>query len=358
GGIFHFNSIDGTGGVDLDILSGGRVETSGNLDFTSDSNTVTISGEGSELHQDSGCFYFSGEGNRMLISAGGALNSGGVVIGGPEGSTNNIMTVRGENTLVSTEDINLSGEANRLLIDQGATVQAYWLGLYSGAALDVENGAFESQRLWMESGGVMALTAKADEPPVRITDTATLNGVLSVRLDGGVVPAKDDRFYLFCWSSQPGGTFTTLNLPELSFGLGWDTSALYTAGEISVTGTQDSDEDGMPDAWEIEYFGGDADPDDDPDHDGQSNLEEFIAGMDPTDPDSHFGVEDMVDSIGGMVIRWQSVSNRTYGVYWTGVLTNSLQLLQDGIDYPQNSYTDTLHQAESSGFYKIEVQLQ
>ena len=26
--------------------------------------------------------------------------------------------------------------------------------------------------------------------------------------------------------------------------------------------------------------------------------------------------------------------------------------------YPQNSYTDTVHAAEASGFYKVEVQLQ
>lgn len=49
----------------------------------------------------------------------------------------------------------------------------------------------------------------------------------------------------------------------------------------------DFDSDGMPDAWEIEYFGGTdvADAQGDWDGDGLTNLAEFNAGLDPTDAD-------------------------------------------------------------------------
>jgi uncharacterized repeat protein (TIGR01451 family) len=51
----------------------------------------------------------------------------------------------------------------------------------------------------------------------------------------------------------------------------------------------DNDNDGIPDEWEVK-FGlnplGEADANEDLDGDGQSNLEEFKAGVDPTDPKS------------------------------------------------------------------------
>jgi hypothetical protein len=52
----------------------------------------------------------------------------------------------------------------------------------------------------------------------------------------------------------------------------------------------DSDGDGIPDAWKIEYFGSIDHPDsgaaDDPDGDGLTNLREYQTGLNPTDPDS------------------------------------------------------------------------
>lgn len=51
----------------------------------------------------------------------------------------------------------------------------------------------------------------------------------------------------------------------------------------------DTDGDGIPDYWEEEYFDciDCADPDDDPDDDGHTNLEEYLGDTDPTDPTSH-----------------------------------------------------------------------
>ncbi len=49
----------------------------------------------------------------------------------------------------------------------------------------------------------------------------------------------------------------------------------------------DPDGSGLPASWEIQYFGKTGiDPNADPDHDGLSNLEEFLAGTDPTNPDT------------------------------------------------------------------------
>jgi len=50
----------------------------------------------------------------------------------------------------------------------------------------------------------------------------------------------------------------------------------------------DSDNDGLPDSWETQYFGTlNYDENDDPDDDGSTNLEEYDADTDPSDADSH-----------------------------------------------------------------------
>ncbi|MEE9224446.1 MAG: hypothetical protein V3U51_06845 [Thermoplasmata archaeon] len=52
-----------------------------------------------------------------------------------------------------------------------------------------------------------------------------------------------------------------------------------------VFAEEDIDSDGLPDSWEIQYFGDlSQDGEGDFDSDGFTNLEEYEAGTDPTDP--------------------------------------------------------------------------
>lgn len=52
-----------------------------------------------------------------------------------------------------------------------------------------------------------------------------------------------------------------------------------------VIAYDDFDQDGLPDSWELQYFGDlSQGPGDDFDGDGFINLEEYEAGTDPTDP--------------------------------------------------------------------------
>lgn len=123
-----------------------------------------------------------------------------------------------------------------------------------------------------------------------------------------------------------------------------------------ISGISDSDGDGMLDAWEIQYFGGtNVLPNAHGDTDQFTNLEEYISGTDPTNSDSFFAVTHWLT--GSFVVQWPSVADREYAVLWAESLTNDF--VQQGlmIDHPQNSYTDTIHTAESSGFYKVKVQL-
>jgi len=71
----------------------------------------------------------------------------------------------------------------------------------------------------------------------------------------------------------------------------------YLAGSNptnSLSTPLDTDADGLPDAWEMTYFGTLAyGAGDDPDGDGYSNLQEYIAGTNPNDAASNPGDTDM-----------------------------------------------------------------
>jgi tripartite motif-containing protein 71 len=62
----------------------------------------------------------------------------------------------------------------------------------------------------------------------------------------------------------------------------------------------DMDSDGLDDAWEMTHFGSlDANPGDDPDGDGLSNLQESQQGTDPNNPDTQPPTSELTDPVPG-----------------------------------------------------------
>ncbi|MBT8043080.1 MAG: hypothetical protein KJN98_07905 [Pontiella sp.] len=112
----------------------------------------------------------------------------------------------------------------------------------------------------------------------------------------------------------------------------------------------------MPDDWEIQHFGNiNAMPEAHGDSDSLNNRDEYIAGTDPVAPDSFFSITNF--AVSDRVLQWPSVSDREYTIYWTDSLTNSFQPMGPVIEFPQNSSTDTMHTAEDTSFYKMEVRI-
>ena len=72
---------------------------------------------------------------------------------------------------------------------------------------------------------------------------------------------------------------------------------------------------GLPDDWELEYFGSPtgADPAADPDGDTMSNEAEYTAGTDPRDVGSFLRIESIAVAE-AVIIRVGAISNRTYTV--------------------------------------------
>lgn len=108
-------------------------------------------------------------------------------------------------------------------------------------------------------------------------------------------------------TEQPirGTTFTDTNLPD-GEEFTYQVRAFDFAGNLSPMGEEifvttvaaDTDQDGLPDEWELKYFGEEpAGPGEDSDGDGQTNLQEFQAGTDPKN--FYNGVNPLTETLHG-----------------------------------------------------------
>jgi hypothetical protein len=87
----------------------------------------------------------------------------------------------------------------------------------------------------------------------------------------------------------------------------------------------DTDGNGLPDGWEYNYFHQvtGTDPNADPDGDGMSNRQEYLAGTTPTDATSVFKIlSTMPDTNGTMTITWSCVPGKRYQVYFRDSLNS------------------------------------
>ncbi len=141
------------------------------------------------------------------------------------------------------------------------------------------------------------------------------------------------------------------------------TNAAY-ADDIDITGAQgapDTDSDGLPDWWEIQYYGGatNAIPDAMASNGVNSVKEAYIAGFNPTNPAASFLISNLSPLISENVLQWQGVSGRVYTVYWTSnLLTGFGSPLTNNLPWTGSTFTDTTHSATDKGFYKIEVEVE
>jgi len=84
----------------------------------------------------------------------------------------------------------------------------------------------------------------------------------------------------------------------------------------------DRDYDGLPDSWESQYRlnpDSAADVSQDPDHDGQSNRDEYFAGTDPTNPASRLELK--IISLSPVTLEFFAVANKSYTIEFRNSLT-------------------------------------
>jgi len=135
------------------------------------------------------------------------------------------------------------------------------------------------------------------------------------------------------------------------------------ARRLNLQRMVDTDLNGLPDWWELQYFGHltGTNPNADPDSDGMSNLAEFLAGTNPTNASSNLRlVANVPPSPSGFVVTWPSEAGIKYRLlratnFVTGF--NAIVATNIAATPPTNSYTDTVAPPNRGQlFYRLEVE--
>ncbi len=127
--------------------------------------------------------------------------------------------------------------------------------------------------------------------------------------------------------------------------------------DLSVGPTAD---DPLPEAWQLQFFGHTGvDPNDDPDHDGLSNLSEFRAGTDPTNPQSTFEIVSVrANALGGIQVDFSSVAGKFYEVQRSSNFISGFTGIQTHVPAaaPVSSIHDTTATGKGPYFYRLRLE--
>ena len=135
------------------------------------------------------------------------------------------------------------------------------------------------------------------------------------------------------WPAGAAGTGSSLQR-QMAHSYGNDPTnwfvATPTAAGPNATNPSDADGDGLPDAWEIQYFGSISDPratpDADPDGDGFTNAQEYLAGTSPVDASSALKLDSATVAGVTTTLHFNAIAGKTYSVLYRDDVANGLWL--------------------------------
>lgn len=135
---------------------------------------------------------------------------------------------------------------------------------------------------------------------------------------------------------------------------------VHNSRRLNLQRMVDTDGNGLPDWWEFEFFGHytGTDPNADPDHDGMSNLAEWIAGTNPTNAASVLRASIVSNNLSGVVVSWSSTAGKTYWLARSTNLLTGFSTINTNIaaTAPTNILTDTAILSGNTRFYRVGVE--
>lgn len=137
-----------------------------------------------------------------------------------------------------------------------------------------------------------------------------------------------------------------------------DTEGATGTAQVAVQVLETS-EDGLPVAWQTNYWpannGGGSTAD--PDGDGVDNFTEWLTGTDPTDSHSYLRLAIAAANGSYIILAWPSTSNLSYGIYAAEDMGsgNFSLLTAPEPTPPSNSYTATV-ESTSSRFFQLRTE--
>ena len=205
----------------------------------------------------------------------------------------NICTANGTTALTTTwtkytiscstaSDIAV-GASDRLYLWMGVNLTAGSTSKTFGAELGVEgtlNGNYDSYLTTTLplAPTIYSLTPNTASAGATVTIAGTNFGPLQA---GSTVSFNGLPAVITSWSAN--GIVTTAPASVTTGPVVVTVNGVASNAVTFTVGSGDSDGDGLPDAWEMQYFGNLLQgPNDDPDGDGASNLLEFYQGRNPT----------------------------------------------------------------------------
>jgi beta-glucanase (GH16 family) len=255
----------------------------------------------------------------------------------------------------------LTGPQGEGLVLWGGTLQPQALASFSGTFL-CDGSSLDLQ---IPIQGTSPGSASGF-PQLQVAGTASLAGQLEIVLPTPFAgqrftPRTGDTFLLLTAASIAGNFSQLLAPPALGGGSAFSLTYQPTGVVLTVTGELDSDGNNLPDYWEQQYFenAAGANPDADPDHDGASNLSEYLAGTDPINSQSLFRIIDVTNDIPGVTIQVNSASDRFYTLqYRDSISAGQWNTVASQTDLPGNGsvllLTDPAPSAQSR-YYRVSV---
>lgn len=211
----------------------------------------------------------------------------------------------------------------------------------------------DAMAIWLN--GTMAWSSTNCPPTLAYTSTATVAHNWSGDQPGFAQPAETI-------SISPSLVVSGTNIIAImSLNSGLLSSDLHIEMSLNANfnAVDDQDQDGLPDGWELQWFGslGNTVAESDQDGDGLTDEEEFRADTNPSDPDSNLNVaSSSLDTTNGVVFTWPAQPNRTYGLRAANTMTSSWNTIASSVTStpPVNVYTAA--PSTQTRFYRVHLE--